>query len=283
MLKTRFWQQLRGMQANCRRYVTNSIIGVMVVMLPSMAAGQFAHDAWHDLLNSNVHVIDGGQATQVNYTAMARDSARLQAYLGDVASVSRQTFDNWSTDDQLAFLINTYNAATVALVLTEYPDIDSIRDIGSLFQSAWSRPFVSLFGQRVTLDEIEHDMIRGWGIYKEPRIHFAVNCAAIGCPPLRAEAYIGARLDEQLDDNVRLFLADRTRNYADGNRLYISKIFDWYEEDFEKGWQGINSVSAFLSRYQDALNLTPQQAAALTAGRLSLRYLRYDWGLNSTQ
>lgn len=254
-----------------------------VLVFPAFANGQFNHDSWDILLKKHVRVIDGGKASQVDYAGMAKDQASLNAYLGDVASVRKQTFDEWTTDEQLAFLINTYNAATVSLVLTEYPELDSIRDIGSLFRSPWSRAFVSLFGEMVTLDNIEHDMIRGWDIYREPRIHFAVNCAAIGCPPLRAEAYVGSKLTQQLDDSTRLFLSDRSRNYFDGKRVYVSKIFDWYADDFEQGWQGIDSLGEFLSNYSAALGLDADQKQALSAGRISIRYLSYDWGLNQTR
>lgn len=250
------------------------------LILPRIALADFDHSDWDALLRKHVRVLEGGSVTQVDYAGMARDVSALGSYLDALAAVSRLTFDNWSRDDQLAFLINAYNAATVDLILTEYPAIDSIRDLGSILRSPWSRRIVSLFGGMLSLDEIEHDMIRGWNIYNEPRIHFAVNCAAIGCPPLRAEAYAGATLSRQLDDNTRLFFADRERNYLEGNRLYVSKIFDWYAEDFDRGWQGINSIAEFLALYSDALGLSPEQQAALQREAIGIRFLRYDWGLN---
>lgn len=125
-------------------------------------------------------------------------------------------------------------------------------------------------------------MIRGWGRYNEPRIHFAVNCAAIGCPALRPEAYTGDHLEQQLDDSTRRFLSNRSRNYFDGRRMYVSRIFDWYEEDFERGWTSINSVAEFLARYDEALGLDSDVVAALTRGSIRIRHLRYDWGLNRT-
>jgi len=274
---------INSVKFNYVRVFLRHFLLAFVLVFPVFANGQFNHDDWDILLKKHVRVIDGGKASQVDYAGMAEDKASLDAYLGDVASVRKQTFDEWTTDEQLAFLINTYNAATVSLVLTEYPQLDSIRDLGSLFRSPWSRAFVSLFGEMVTLDNIEHDMIRGWNIYNEPRIHFAVNCAAIGCPPLRAEAYIGATLTQQLDDSARLFLSDRSRNYFDGKRVYVSKIFDWYVDDFEQGWQGMDSLGEFLAGYADALGLDTAQTQALRAGDISIRYLSYDWGLNKTR
>ena len=98
---------------------------------------------------------------------------------------------------------------------------------------------------------------------------------------MRSEAYDGERLEQQLDSNTRLFLKDRNRNYLQGSTLFVSRIFDWYEEDFEKGWQGVESVAQFLSRYADALELSAREVDRLLSGEVRIRYLRYDWGLNA--
>lgn len=252
----------------------------MLLLLPALALGDFDHGAWDSLLGEHVRVLDGGSATQVDYSAMQSDRELLKAYLAELAAVPRGTFEGWSEPDQLAFLINAYNAWTVEVILSEYPRINSIRDIGFLFSSAWNQDFARLFGEPVTLDEIEHGMIRGWDRYQEPRIHFAVNCAAIGCPALRAEAYVGDRLEQQLEDSTEKFLADRTRNYYDNGRMYISSIFDWYEEDFEKGWGGIDSVAEFLAQYANELDLDAATETQLRARNIRVRHLKYDWGLN---
>lgn len=256
------------------------LFSLLVWLAPATVHAQFDHGEWERLLGAHVEVLAGGSVTRVDYAGMQEEATALTAYLAATAAVAQPEFAAWSTADQLAFLINVYNAATVRLILTDYPAIDSIRDLGSLFRSPWSKPVVSLFGGQVSLDEIEHEMIRGSGRYNEPRIHFAVNCAAIGCPPLRSEAYVGDKLEQQLDDNTRLFLQDRSRNYASGNRLHVSKIFDWYETDFEQGWQGIDSVAGFLLRYAGELGLDAPQHEALAKGAMRIRYLSYDWGLN---
>lgn len=116
-----------------------------------------------------------------------------------MSRVDQLEFDQWSTRQQLAFLINAYNAWTVELILEKWPDIDSIKDLGGIFSSPWRKEFISLLGEKRSLDNIEHDLIRGSGRYQDPRIHFAVNCASIGCPALRAEAYTGAKINQQLD------------------------------------------------------------------------------------
>ena len=247
------------------------------------AFGDFDHGRWNLLLSKHVIVSADGLSTAVDYASLGVNHKPLHSYLEETSRVSRASFDAWETSDQLAFLINLYNAATVELILENMNlagSIGSIRDIGSLFTSAWELERVALFGNLVTLDAIEHDMIRGWGRYNEPRIHFAVNCAAIGCPALRAEAYTGTALEAQLEDATRNFLSDRSRNYFDGRRLRLSSIFKWYREDFERGWGGSSALVEFVSRYSSELGLSADQAKALANGDTSIRFLSYDGGLN---
>lgn len=255
-------------------------LAFFALILPVQSLASFDHGEWGMLLREHVVEINGGTATQVDYTGMLSDRNILRGYLADVASIDRESFESWDQASQLAFLINAYNAWTVELILTEYPDLDSIKDIGFLFSSPWRQKIISLFGGQVSLDDIEHGMIRGWSRYHEPRIHFSVNCAAIGCPSLRPEAYEGDRLEQQLEDNTRLFLSDKTRNYFASGRLYVSSIFNWYEEDFEQGWLGVSSVAEFMQRYADVLDLDGEAESSLLEGRLRIRYLKYDWGLN---
>ncbi|MDA8672865.1 DUF547 domain-containing protein [Gammaproteobacteria bacterium] len=250
------------------------------------AFGDFDHGRWNLLLSKHVIVSADGLSTAVDYASLGVNREPLQSYLEETSRVSRASFDAWETSDQLAFLINLYNAATVELILDNMGSsdpIDSIRDIGSLFTSAWELERVALFGKLVTLDAIEHDMIRGWGRYNEPRIHFAVNCAAIGCPALRAEAYTGTALEAQLEDATRDFLSDRSRNYFDGRRLRLSSIFKWYREDFERGWGGSNALGEFVARYSSELGLSIEHRNELARGDMGIRFLSYDWGLNQVR
>ena len=240
----------------------------------------FDHSTWNDLLQHSVRWTAEGQASSVDYRAMAADKAKLQAYLGSVSAVSGATFDHWPRDAQLAFLINAYNAFTVQFILTRYPDLASIKDLGSLFQSPWKKPFVPLLGRTLALDDVEHGLIRGSGRFSDPRIHFAVNCASIGCPALRPEAYTPQRLDAQLEDQAKRFLGDRTRNRLTGSELEISPIFKWYREDFERGFRGDKTLQDFLARYASVLGITASQAQALRSGVLSIGFGDYDWRLN---
>ena len=166
----------------------------------------------------------------------------------------------------MAFLINAYNAFTVEKILTRYPDIRSIWDFGKLFGNPFKDEFFSLFGRKFSLDRIEHDTLRK--DYRDPRIHYAVNCASVGCPMLREEAYVAARLEQQLEEQARRFLSDRSRNRVRAGRLEVSKIFDWFKEDFEPREQ-------YFARYARELG---------TGGRaLPLAFLDYDWALNDSR
>ncbi|UHQ55720.1 DUF547 domain-containing protein [Microbulbifer sp. YPW16] len=236
------------------------------------------HHIWSNLLQDHVILADGGHSSTVDYRGMQADRQQLVRYLAQLAEVDRNTFDGWEEADQLAFLINAYNAATIQLVLAEYPGLDSIRDIGWLPGAPWRREFVALFGRRYSLDEIEHGMIRR--DFNEPRIHFAVNCASVGCPMLREEAYTGERLEQQLEQQARRFLSDRSRNRATPGGLRLSPIFEWYRDDFSRGWRGHSSLGEFLLDYREALGLSAAQAAALRANEMDIIYLEYDWRLN---
>ena len=243
-------------------------------------ADEFDHSLWNQLLVENVSSDNGGRRTAVDYQGMANQRSQLTTYLTALGKVSQKQFDGWGQEQQLAFLINAYNAWTVELILTEWPKLDSIRDLGSWFRSPWSKKFIPLFGSTVTLDHIEHELIRGLGRYNNPLIHFAVNCASIGCPPLRQEAYVGDKLEAQLDEQTRLFLSNREQNRLSGDTLAISSIFKWYREDFEKGWHGYRRLEDFLLAYAKPMALSDAVVKHLLTGDQDIEYLDYDWRLN---
>ena len=238
----------------------------------------FDHSDWDALLEENVAPLRGGVATAVDYAAIGRDQERLDAYLESLSDVSIQGFKDFSRDEKLAFLINAYNAYTIKLILLE--DIpDSIRDIGNFLSGPWDKEFIVLLGKARTLDEIEHEMIRGNPELMDPRIHFAVNCASIGCPALRPEAYTADKLDAQLEDSTRKFLSDKKRNRYNSERkaLEISKIFDWYEDDFE---DAAGSLAAYLLPYAEELGVPQNKRKQMKDDDMTIRHLDYDWALN---
>jgi hypothetical protein len=253
----------------------------LCLALPA-AAFDATHADWDALLRKHVAWQPGGHASTVGYAGFKRDRAALTAYLDRLSAVGSAQFRAWSKAQQLAFLINAYNAYTVELILTRYPDLESIRDLGSLLSSPWKKKFVPLLGERHSLDDIEHGMIRAPGAYDDPRIHMAVNCASIGCPALRPEAYVGERLDAQLDDQVARFLSDRSRNRYDAGsgRLRVSRIFDWYGDDFRRGHRGIDSLEGFFARYAALLADQPEPQQAIRERKVRIAFLDYDWTLN---
>ena len=264
------------------------LLATALPLLPRHAPAQgvdHSHAAWSALLKKHVAPLKGGQASQVRYAGFAADRAVLKTYLGQLSAVNATAFAGFSPAQQMAFLINAYNAFTVELILTRWPKLASIKDLGSLLQSPWKPKWVALLGEMVSLDDIEHGMLRKRGRYDDPRVHFGVNCASIGCPALREEAFDAARLDAQLDEQALRFMSDRTRNRygAAGGKLEVSKIFDWFGEDFRLGHRGIASLPAFLGRYADVLADAPTERERIRAGQAEITFLDYDWKLNDAK
>jgi hypothetical protein len=239
------------------------------------------HAAWTTLLAAHVRWNDAGTASIVDYGGFMRDQAALDAYRAALAGVAAADFAAWPATDRLAFLVNAYNANTIALVLTRYPDLRSIKDLGGLFSSPWKQRFVELLGATRSLDDVEHGLVRGGAGADEPRVHFALNCASIGCPALRPEAYRGDALAAQLADQTRRFLADHGRNRWDAaaGRLEVSKVFDWYESDFARA---AGSVAAYLGRFAAELGADEAAARRMATGTVAVEFLDYDWRLNDT-
>ena len=246
-------------------------------------AQETLHQPWQTLLAQHVKPINNGHSSQVDYAGMKMERAQLKAYLAALSSVDKGLFDQWSAPKQLAFLINAYNAWTVEFILTAYPDLASIKDLGSFFSSPWSKKFIPLLGETRSLDNIEHQLIRGDNKYGDPRIHFAVNCASIGCPALREEAYSAEKLEQQLTEQTVRFLTDTSRNRFNDSSMELSAIFKWYGDDFTLGFRGSNSLPTFILLYHEALNLTPDQQALLKSENMDNKFLNYDWTLNAAR
>ena len=271
-------------------FTLTAAVSTVASLPPSAAHAQspgfdHGHASWTTLLRQHVRLVRSGQATQVAYAGFKADRAALKAYLDSLSAVTRAAFAGWPRAERQAFLINAYNAFTVELILTRYPDLKSIKDLGSLLSSPWKPKWITLLGNQVSLDDIEHAMLRKRGDYDDPRVHFAVNCASIGCPALREEAFVAARLDAQMDEQTVRFMSDRTRNRwnPQRGRLELSKIFDWYGEDFRLGHRGIGSLQAFAARYADQLADAPADRERIRAGGVDIAYTDYDWALNDVR
>jgi hypothetical protein len=250
------------------------------VCWPLRAAAQavdHSYAAWDALLKKHVRWLPDNKQSRVAYAGMAADREALKAVLASLSAVSPATFGGFTRPQQMAFLINAYNAFTVELILTNYPKLKSIKDI-TLFGSPWKKSFFTLLGESRNLDWIEHEQLRPK--YQEPRVHTAIVCASIGCPALRPEAFTADKLEDQLEDGMRRFLGDRTRNRAGANKLEVSSIFKWFREDFERGHQGFNKVEDVFARYAAELSSEATVQQQLKARSLKPEFLDYDWSLN---
>ena len=258
---------------------------VLACGAPAQAAFDHRHADWDTQLKQQVVVAASGVSSTVRYAGFKSQRAGLQAYLAALSAVTPQEYGLWTKPQQLAFLVNAYNAFTVELILTRYPDLKSIKDLGGVFESPWKKKFFRLLGSERSLDDLEHGLIRAPGVFDDPRIHVAVVCASIGCPMLRNEAFVADRLEAQLDDAMRRFLSDRQRNRFDpaSGTLAVSKIFDWYQKDFEQGHRGIDSLKTLFARYADRLTDALPAQVELRAGRYKLTHLDYDWALNDAR
>jgi hypothetical protein len=203
---------------------------------------------------------------KVDYNGFQTEESLLDRYL---EILEKTDTGRLSPKEQFAFFINAYNAWTIKLILSKYPDVSSIKDLGTFIQSPWKKKICRIDGDVVSLDHIEHDILRPR--FGDPRVHFAINCAARSCPPLRSEPYTGDRLDRQLDDSTRAFINDPKSNYMTDGTLHVSRIFKWFSEDFKEG------VLAFFHKYAKG-DLKGQLEEKKDGIRID--YLDYNWSLN---
>ena len=235
------------------------IAGCLIIATASFAQKAPSHQLWDKLLKKHVNA-----SGMVNYKGFKQDKGELDSYLKLLSDNPPQS--NWSENDQKAFWINAYNAFTVALIVKHYP-VKSIKDIGGKIykvNTPWDIRFITIGGKKYDLNNIEHGILRKK--YNDPRIHFALVCASISCPRLRSEAYTGAQLDAQLEDDGRDFLADKSKNRITAERADLSKYFSWYKGDFTKN----GSLVDFINKYsQTKIN-----------SRTAIGSIDYNWNLN---
>lgn len=220
------------------------------------------HQMWDQLLKANVSSIG-----IVDYKGFVKDKAKLDQYL-KLISENAPDRKTWSKQEQLAYWINAYNAFTVKLIVDNYP-VKSIRDLGPslkipLIKDVWHYKFFKIGGVESSLDEIEHSILRKE--FEEPRIHFAVNCASVSCPPLLNEAFMASKLEVQLDKVARGFINDSSRNKITADNAQISSIFSWFKGDFTKK----GSLIDFLNLYSK-VKIKPSA---------KISHLDYNWNLN---
>lgn len=220
-----------------------------------------SHKIWNDLLQK--HVDDDGF---VDYKGFINDKKTFESYLNLLSKNAPS--EKWSKNDEMAYWINAYNAFTIKLIIDHYP-VKSIKDIGSSIQipfvnTPWQHKFFSIGGEKMKLDEIEHQILRKK--FDDPRIHFALVCASYSCPRLLNKAYTGAELDEQLNMQAKHFLANKKKNKITANNLTLSKYFTWYKGDFTKN----STLIEYLNKY----------ASVKINDDAKISYMDYNWSLN---
>jgi len=242
--------------------VIGIIVILFVMLFPVVAGADIDNALYSEVLER--YVRDG----LVDYAYLKTRKNDLDDYLDMMGAVSP---DSLSSGEQLAFYINLYNAATLRLVVDNYP-VESIKDIGSIFSSPWKLKVVRLNGEMVTLDHIEHEIVRPR--FKDPRVHAALNCSATSCPPLLSVPYNGRTIDMQLEQAMVDFINDGKNNYLEGTILSVSKIFSWFSEDFPEDFVGwfMGYAKGDLKRELEVMIRDGKKPR--------VRYLKYDWSLN---
>jgi len=266
----------------CKATILSTLVAVALspALLPTGSAHAAVpdHSQWENFLQKHV------QAGRVDYDALKRDPSELQSYLEALAQTRRPEFYAASEKTRLAFWINAYNAFTIRLIVDHYP-VASIWNVTPLWKRPLGGPFVEQFiplgnlfpgkpvRRKLSLNDIEDEILRK--DFHDPRVHFTIVCASTSCPTLSSHAYTAAGLDRQLSSAARRFVTDPSKNHYDSasNILYLSEIFRWFREDFEKR----GSLVKFLRPYMDAKTLQ-RISAAKTGPRIEFN--SYDWSLN---
>jgi hypothetical protein len=251
--------------------LTTMLTALLVTFAAQLNAAQasdgFDHSAFDAVLEASVNE-DG----LVNYRALNEQSEPLEAYLDQLAEAD---LDALNESERLALLINAYNAFTLKLILEHWDGgrIESIKDISAA--QRWEAQRWNLGGRQVSLNQIEHEIIRKQ--FDEPRIHWALVCAALDCPPLRREAYIGPKLDTQLADQTRR--VHRSPKYVDFDpdtaTLELTALYQWYGQDFGEG-ELTDVVLAEVARHHEGVAKAREQDRSIR-----IEWLDYDWALNA--
>jgi hypothetical protein len=262
-----------------------ALVGTIAAVPSAQHVSRFDHEYPHYAALLNAYV----RGSRVDYAALHRDRVQLEGVIGEFAAPARTEELEWTRAQRMAFWINAYNALTLDAIVDHYPieagwfsrgPRNSIRQIDGV----WTALTWTIAGRDVTLDDIEHRILRpGFG---DPRIHFAINCASVSCPPLSVMPYRAASLDRQLDEAARVFLASPHGMRIERDRLYVSSIFKWYGDDFiERYAPGVTgnrsprerAILGAVARHGPAA-----AAAVARSGTPVIRYLDYDWSLNDT-
>lgn len=240
---------------------------IFAVIMGALSSPAYAFDrtdsAWAGVLKN--HTENG----RVDYAALKKSRAELDGYLREISRVTEEEYAAWPRNAQIAFWINAYNAFTIQAIIDHYP-VKSIKNIPNV----WGAKRYEILGQKRSLDGIEHEILRKQ--FKEPRVHFALVCASIGCPTLKSEPYAGEELNSQLDSQVRDFLSDASKVTYDekSDTLKLSPIFKWYGVDFKDN----GGILLFISN--PSKHYLPLEMEGKLSPTTKISWLGYDWDLN---
>lgn len=261
-----------------------ALTGCVVV---SSAVGQTSPAFDHEYLTYAALLTAYVHGPRVDYAALHRNRAQLDRVTGEFAVPGRAEESSWSRPQRMAFWINAYNALTLRAIVDHFPiragwfslgPRNSIRQI----EGVWTALTWDAAGRRVSLDDVEHRILRPE--FGDARIHFAINCASVSCPPLAAVPFRAAALDAQLDEAARAYLASSQGLRFERDRLYVSSIFKWYGDDFIERFAGMvqghrppreRAILGVVAEYGP-----PAASVAARTGTPTIRYLEYDWSLN---
>lgn len=252
------------------------ILGVFILVSMGMGEAQAAYDHqythWQEVLR--VHTHEG----RVNYKVLKENDNELKASIHAIESISKADFESFNIKQKKAFWINAYNVSVIKTIVDHYPikrgfSLKAISSPSNSIQqiaNVWDKPVLHVRGKDLSLNDIENKILRPE--FKDPRIHFAIVCASIGCPVIRSEPFTADDLDRQLSEQIRLFLSDPLKARYDKIKdvLYLSPIFKWFKADFQQA----GGVVAFIKNYA---------SAGLFDGiseRTQIQWLGYDWNLN---
>lgn len=266
-----------------------ALVAVLLLFVQASFAFDHSYSDYAGILKKYVRS-DGA----VRYAELKKDRAPLDQFIEQLRAVTAADYNKWTREQQIAYWINTYNAWMIRIVIDHYPITrngltglmypeSSVQQI----EGIWDNYRLSGPAGRISLNDMEHKILRGH--FKEPRIHFAIVCASLGCPALRMEPYTADHLNEQLEDAVTKFVwnASKVRLDKAGQRIDLSPIFQWFAEDFrdyaDDQWKHEYAVEkagplAFISRYIPA-----EDGLFLKTGPVDISYFTYDWSLNEPQ
>ncbi|MDC1451778.1 DUF547 domain-containing protein [Vicingaceae bacterium] len=235
--------------------ITTALIFLLCSLVSFAGVGEpkLDHSSWDRLLQK--HVTAQGN---VNYEGFKKDLVALDAYLNSLSATNPDA--NWTRSEAMSYWINAYNAYTIKLMLNNYP-LKSIMNVNG--GKAWDLKFINIKGEKYSLNNIEHDILREK--FFDPRIHFAVNCASISCPKLSNTAYFAEGLDGKLDKAAKEFINNSSKNNITADKAQISKLFDWYKDDFTKN----GTVKDYLNKYS---------TTKFTSNNISFK--EYNWNIN---